>query len=86
MVGIFDSVHSYSYSALDKMTRRKNLLQKKEPEVILSATGLLDLDLNTMSEIQFRSTILKLLMVLEKKHKDSRDSLTEELGSNQAKI
>ena len=86
MVDIFDSAHSYSHSALDKMTRRKNSPQKKEPEVILSATDLLDMDLNTMSEIQFRSTIIKLLVALEKNIKDSRDSLTAELRSNQAKI
>ena len=91
MVDIFDSAHSYSHSALDKMTRRKNLPQKKELEVILSATDLLDVDLNTMSDIQFRSTIIKLLVVLgEKKEKksveNSRDFLPAELKSNQAKI
>ena len=35
MVDIFDSDHSYSHSALDKMTRRKDSPQKKEPEAIL---------------------------------------------------
>ena len=39
-----------------------------------------------MSEIQFRSTIIKLLVALEKSIKDSRDSLTAELRSNQAEI
>ena len=63
----------------DKMTRRKNSPQKKEQEVILSATELLDMDLNTMSEIQFRSTIIKLLVALVKHIKDSRDSLIAEL-------
>ena len=68
------------------MTRRKNSPQKKEPEAILSATELQNLDLNTMSEIQFRSTIIKLLVALEKNVKDSRDFITAELRSNQAKI
>ena len=86
MIDIFDSAHSYSHSALDKMTRRKNSLQKKELEVILSATEFLDVDLNTMSEIQFTNRIIKLLVALEKSIKDSRDSLTAELRSNQAKI
>ena len=39
-----------------------------------------------MSEIQFQSTIIKLPVSLKKSIKDSRDSLTAELRSNQAKI
>ena len=39
-----------------------------------------------MSEIQFRSTIIKLLVPLEKSVKDSRDFITAELRSNQAEI
>ena len=39
-----------------------------------------------MSEIQFKSTIIKLPVSLKKSIKDSRDSLTAELRSNQAKI
>ena len=69
MVDIFDIAHSYSHSAWDKMTRRKNSPQNKELEAILSATKLLNGDLNTMSEIQFNSTIIKLLVALGKKHK-----------------
>ena len=68
------------------MTRRKNSPRKKEPELILSATDLMDMDLSTMSEIQFRGTIIKLLVSLKKSIKDSSDSLTAELRSNQAKI
>ena len=37
-----------------------------------------------MSEIQFRSTIIKLLVALEKSIKDSRDFVTAELRSNKA--
>ena len=70
-----------------KWTRRKSLPQKRESEVIISATEFLDEDLNIMSEIQFRSAIIKLLMALGKKSiKDLRDSLTAELRSNQAEI
>ena len=39
-----------------------------------------------MSEIKFRSTILKVLVALEKSIKDSRDFATAELRSNKAKI
>ena len=39
-----------------------------------------------MSESQFRSTIIKLLVVLEKSIKDSRDFMTAEFISNQAEI
>ena len=66
MVDIFDSAHSYSHSALDKMTRRKNSTQKKEPEVTLTATDRMDMDLSKMSEIEFRITIIKLPVNLEK--------------------
>ena len=68
------------------MTRRKNSPQKKKPETLLSATELQNLDLNTMSDIQFRSTIIKLLVALEKSVKDSRDFVTAELRSNQTEI
>ena len=86
VVDIFDSAHSYNYSALNKMARRKNSPQKKEPETVLSATELQNLDFNTMSEIQLRSTIIKLLAALEKSTKDSRGFITAVLKSNQAKI
>ena len=84
MVDIFYSACSYSHSALDKMTRGKNLPQKKEPEVILSATDLMDTDLSRLLEIQFRITIIKLPMVVQRSIKDFRDSLTAELRSHQA--
>ena len=86
MVDIFDSAHSYSHSTLEKMTRRKNSPQKKELEALLSGIELLNVDLNMMSKIQFRSKIIKLLVPLEKSIKDFRDSVPAELRSNQAKI
>ena len=39
-----------------------------------------------MSESQFRSTIIKLLVAREKSIKDSRDFMNEEFRSNQAEI
>ena len=39
-----------------------------------------------MSEIQFRSTIIKLLVALEKSIKDSRDLMTADFRSNPAEI
>ena len=68
------------------MTRMKNSPQKKELETILSAIELQDLELNMMPEIQFRSTIIKILVALEKSVKDSRHLITAELRSNQAEI
>ena len=85
MVDILDAAHSYSHSALSKMTR-KNSPQKKESETVLSATELQNLDYNSMSESQFRSTTIKLLVALEKSIKDSRDFVTAESRSNKAEI
>ena len=68
------------------MTRRNNSQQKKEPDAIFSATMILNVYLNMMSEIQFRNTIIKLLVALEKSIKDSRDFVMAELRSNQAEI
>ena len=71
---------------MSKMTRKKNLPQKKESETLLSATELQNLDYNSMSESQFRSKIIKLLVALEKGIKDSRDFMTTNFRSNHAKI
>ena len=68
------------------MTRRKNSPQKKESETDLSTTELQNQDYNSMSESQFTSTIIKLLLALEKRIKDSRDFMTAEFRSNQAEI
>ena len=68
------------------MTRKKNSPQKKESGTVLSAAELHNLEYNSMSENQFRSTIIKLLVALEKSIKDSRDFMTAEFRSNQAKI
>ena len=44
------------------------------------------MDYNFMSESQFRSTIIKLPVALEKSIKDSRDFITEEFRSNKDKM
>ena len=66
------------------MTRRKTSPQKKESETVLSPTELQNY--NSMSESQFRSTIIQLLVALEKSIKDSRDFMTAEFRANQAEI
>ena len=83
---IFLSQPAPTATVLNKMTTKKNSPQKKESETVLSATELQNLDYNSMSESQFRSTIIKLLVALEKSIKDSRDFMTAEFRSNQAKI
>ena len=45
-----------------------------------------DLDYNSMSENQFRSAVIKLLVALEKSIKESRHFMTAEFRSNQAEI
>ena len=65
---------------------RKNSPQKKESETVLSPTELQNLDYNSMSESQFRSTIIKLLMALEQSIKDSRDFMTRNLDLIRPKL
>ena len=67
------------------MTRKKNSPENTESETVLSATELQNLHYNLMSERQLRSTIIKLLVALEKSIKESRDFMTAEFRSNQAK-
>ena len=76
----------FGYSALSKMTRRKTSPQKKESETVLSPTKLQNLDYNSISESQFRSTSVKVLVALEKSIKNSRDFVTAEFRSTQAEI
>ena len=68
------------------MTRRKTSPQKKESETVLSPIVLQNLGYISMSESQFRSTILKLLVALEKSMKDSRDFMTANLDLIRPKL
>ena len=67
---------SYRQFALNKITRRNNTPQKKKSERVLSATELQNMDYNSISESEFRSTIIKLQVALEKSIKVSRDFMT----------
>jgi len=69
VVGIFDFVLSFIDSFLGKITRRRNSQQRKKPEMILSATDLIHMDISKMSELEFTIAMIKLLAGLEKKHK-----------------
>ena len=60
--------------------------EKKESKIVLSATVFQNFDYNLMSESQFKSTNIKLLVTLEKSIKDSRDFMTTAFRSNQAEI
>ena len=71
---LFPTQLVFDHCALSKMTRRKTSPQKKESETVVSLTNLQNLDYNSMSESQFRSTIIQLLVALEKSIKDSIDS------------
>lgn len=55
------------------MTRRRNSEQKKEPKIIFPATDLINMDISKMSEMEFRITIIKSLLELEKSIKDTRE-------------
>ena len=48
---------------------------KREPEVILSAKDLMDMDLSKMSEVEYRNYDYKITGGSWKKIKDSRESL-----------
>ena len=84
MVGNLDSAHWLTHSSLGKMTRR-NSQQKKEPGVILSDIDLINMDINKMSYLEFRIMIINLLAGLEK-NIDTREFLSAEIKSNQAKV
>ena len=83
---LFQIQFVFGHSALSKMTRRKTSTQNKESETVLSPTELQNLIYNSMSESQSRSTIMQLLVALEKSIKDSRDFMTAEFRSNQAEM
>ena len=68
------------------MTRRKTSPQNKESETVLSPTEFQNLIYNSMSESQFRSTIIQLLVVLEKSIKDSKDFMAANLDPIRPKL
>jgi len=71
------------------MTRQKKSPQQKEQEAVPTARDLLNTDISTMSELEYRMMILKILPGLEKGMEAIRETLSEEikeLKSNQVKI
>ena len=68
------------------MIRRKTSTQKKESETVLFPKEQQNLYYSSMSESQFKSTMIRVLVALEKSIKDSRDFMTAEFISNQAEI
>ena len=57
----------FIYSFLDTVMIWKNSPQKKEQEPIFTARDLLNMNISKMSELEFKSTIIKILAGLEKK-------------------
>lgn len=43
------------------MPRKRNVKQRKDPEVIFSAIDLMNTDINKMSEVKFRIMVIHLL-------------------------
>ena len=71
------------------MTRRKKSPQQKEQEVVPTARDLLNTDISTMSDLEFRIITLKILAGLEKSMEVIRETLSgevKELKSNQVEI
>ena len=61
------------------MTKWKNSPQKKEQEAVLTARDLINMDISKMSELEFRTMIIKILAGLEKSIENTRESLPGEL-------
>jgi len=68
------------------MTKRRNPQQRKEPETMVSAKDLMDMDISKTSEIDFRVTIMKSISRLEKNNSDTIESLGAEMRSNLAEL
>ena len=69
------------------MTRWRNLPQKKQEEVM--ARDLLKTNISNMPELEFKTTIIRILAELEKNIEDIREALTaeiKELKTSQAEI
>ena len=51
------------------MTRWGNSSQKKEQEVEVIVRDLINIDISKISELEFKTTIIRILAGLEKKHR-----------------
>lgn len=56
---ILGTAHSLTIPSLDKMTRRRH--NKRKPMAIFSATGLINIDISKMSQMEFMIAIIKLI-------------------------
>ena len=65
VVDIFGFLLSFVHSSLSKMTRRRDSQQKREPEVMLTATDLINMVISKMLKLEFRIMIIKILAGLE---------------------
>ena len=66
--------------------QKEEFKKKKGPEVTLSATDLINMDMSKMSQLEFRIMIIKILAGLEKSINNTRESLSADIKSNQAKL
>ena len=70
------------------MTKRRNSSQKKEQEK-MTTRDLINTNINKMSDLEFRTTIIKVLLGVEKSTEDTRESCSaevKEIKSSQVKI
>jgi len=77
---------TFPQSPPNRMTKRRNPQQRKEPETMVSAKDLMDMDISKTSEIDFRVTIMKSISRLEKNNSDTIESLGAEMRSNLAEL
>ena len=74
---------------MDKMTRWRNSPQKKEQKVLLTTRVFINMDINKMCELKFKTMMIKILDGFESTIEGTRESLTvdiKELKSNQTNI
>ena len=63
---------------LSKMTKQKNSPQKKLQEVA-TANKLIKNNLSNVTENEFKTIVIKLIVGLEKSREDNRESITTEM-------
>ena len=76
-------VDTFSYTSpqpsLTKMARRRNTQQRKNSETVPSPSELLDMDINSMSEREFRLTIIQAMARLEETINDNMELIRAEV-------
>ena len=69
--------------SLNRMTWGKNAQPRKEPDTVVPAIDLMNMDIDKMSERDFRVAIKKSIARLDKSIRDKINSLKAEMRSNQ---